>query len=74
MEKGKANRQAGVCQKGYSNERKRTEAEGKGRSGAVLEMNQALGAHVSWTVLVGSDGIFMTQDGGNDLEVGKLAA
>ena len=37
-------------------------------------MNQALGAQVSWAVLVGSDGIFMTQDGGNDLEVGKLAA
>lgn len=73
-EKGKANRQAEVCQKEYAVKSQRTEPREKGRSGAVLEMIQALGAHVSWTVFVRSDGILMALDGGDDLTVRWLTA
>ena len=44
------------------------------QSGAVLEMLEALGAQYSWSVLVGSGGVFVTQDGGDDVGVGRQAA
>lgn len=37
-------------------------------------MDQSLGAHVSWSVFVSSDGISIALDGGDDVEVGRLAA
>ena len=36
-------------------------------------MIQALGAHVSWSVFVGSDRISIAPDDGDDLQVGRLA-
>ena len=37
-------------------------------------MLEALGAQFSWSVLVGSGGVFVTQDGGDDVGVGRQAA
>ena len=37
-------------------------------------MLEALGAQFSWLVLVGSGGVFVTQDGGDDVGVGRQAA
>ena len=37
-------------------------------------MLEALGAQFSWSVLVGSGGVFVTQDGGDDAGVGRQAA
>jgi len=70
VEEDIANRQAEVCQREvYQLKGSEPEPWDQQESGAVLEMIEALGAHISWSVFVGSDRIFMALDpawGGGD--------
>ena len=65
-------RQASVENK-YTDKRQRPEGGGREESGAVLEGDEALGADITWAVFVGSDGIFKTLEGGNNVNVRRQA-